>query len=317
MKVFRGLPRLSDKGRVITLGVFDGVHLGHAKIIQTCTRIAKRLGLPAAVITFADHPHTTLAPHRRPPRLATPEQCLNRMQQLQLDEVFLVKFTQRLAQTEAEMFVRRVLVKRLQTRQVVVGQDFIFGKGGKGNIALIRRIGREVGFGVTMIKPLKQGGTIISSSGLRSMVAQGKVAQAHRRLGWSYALHGIITKGDGRGTQIGLPTANLRTNHEIVPAPGTYVVEAYLENMAWPALCHIGKRPTFHKWGPETIEIHIPGWAGNLYHKQMIVGFLSRLREERHFKNAQALVRQVKKDCKKAQSIWTKYHKRTTITDFK
>jgi riboflavin kinase / FMN adenylyltransferase len=315
MKIHRGFPQLNDKGRVITLGVFDGMHLGHAKIIRTCTRIAKQKGFPAAVITFHDHPQGTLNPKLRPPRLATPEQCLNRMQQIQLQEVFLVKFTQRLANMSAETFVRTVLVRKLQVRHVVVGWDFVFGKDGKGSIALLKELSQELGFGVTVIAPKRLQGKIVSSSGLRELVAQGEIAKAKQWLGWPYALHGIVVKGDGRGAKIGLPTANLRTIHEIVPSPGTYVVEAFVENMAWPALCHIGKRPTFHKWGPETIEIHIPGWDGNLYHKQMIVGFLSRLRGEHHFKNANALVRQVKKDFESARSIWTKHSKSSTITN--
>jgi len=314
MKVFRGLPRQFNSGRVVTLGVFDGVHRGHVRILLACRRQADRLGLPAAVITFDDHPHGTLAPQKRPPRLATPEQCLNRMQQLNLDEVFLVRFTRALADTPPETFVRDILVKRLNVRHLVVGQDFVFGKGKKGTIPLLRQLGKAGGFRVTVVHPLRHCGRVISSSGLRSLVAKGDVDMAHTWLGWPYALHGIIVKGDGRGSRIGLPTANLRTNHEIIPAPGTYAVEVYLENMAWPGLCHIGKRPTFHRWGPETIEIHIPGWAGNLYKRQLIVAFLSRLRGERHFRSVSALLEQVERDWLQAQRIWTKYHKHNTIS---
>ncbi|MBN1595662.1 riboflavin biosynthesis protein RibF [candidate division FCPU426 bacterium] len=306
MKVYRGFPSMKDQGRVITMGVFDGVHRGHAKIVHICRRQARRLGLTAALITFNEHPQGTLAPEKRPPRLATPEQCLNRLQQLGVDEVFLVPFTRFLAHTTAEQFIRRVLVRRLVLRHIVVGRDFVFGRDALGNTAMLRQWGKACHFGVSVVPPLRHRGKIISSSGLRALISRGNVELARAWLGWPYALHGSVVRGEGRGRRIGLPTANLKTIHEVVPAPGTYAVRVYLENMAWPALCHIGKRPTFHPWGPETIEVHIPGWDGNIYRKQLTISFLSRLRGERRFSNATALLRQVRQDFKQALKIWRK-----------
>jgi riboflavin kinase/FMN adenylyltransferase len=316
MKVFRGLIPMADQGRVVTLGVFDGVHRGHVKILQACCCQARRLGIPAAVITFSEHPHSTLLPQKRPPRLATPEQCLNRMQQLCMDEVFLVRFTKTLANTQAEDFVQKILLQRLQARHIVVGRDFVFGKNGKGGISLLRYLGRKHGFGVSVVNPLRYKREVVSSSGLRTLVAQGKVELARAWLGWPYALHGIVVSGEGRGSRIGLPTANLKTNHEIVPQPGTYAVVAYLENIAWPALCNIGKRPTFHIWGPETIEVHIPGWDGTLHRKQLIIGFLSRLRSERRFTHVDALLRQVQHDYIQTKRVRKKIAKQEVQPDF-
>ncbi len=309
MKTMRGLPRKAARERVLTLGVFDGLHRGHARILRFVRRIADRLKLPAAVLTFDDHPHGTLAPHKRPPRLATLEQGLTRLRSLGLDEVFLIRFTDALARTWAEDFVERTLVRRLRVRHLVIGQDFVFGRGGRGNSRLLRRLGRCLGFRVTVVPPLKQQGRTISSSEVRAMVARGDVQRAGQWLGWPYALHGRVVRGEGRGATIGLPTANLRTVHEIVPPPGTYAVRVRLRGHERPALCHIGKRPTFHPWGPETIEIHIPGWRGNLYNQRLEAAFLRRLRGERHFSGAHALLRQVAQDWRVAKQVWTKSRK--------
>lgn len=344
MRLKRGFPARPGRGRVVTLGVFDGVHRGHARLLAVLRRQADRTGLPAAVVTFDDHPHGTLAPEQRPPRLALDSQRLDRMRSLGVDEVFLVRFTQALADMPAEEFVRRRLTARLGARHVVVGADFVFGRGAAGTIGLLRRLGRESGFGVTKVPALREGGRIISSTAIRRAVAAGDVDQARRWLGWAYALHGRVVRGARRGTAIGLPTANLQTVHEIVPAPGVYAVlarllphsrdeaggrrgfrsivgrgadasAAALEETAgslkalcgegWPALCHIGITPTFHAFGPETIEVHIPGWTGGaLYGRRMEVQFLGRLRGTRKFKDAAALLRQVGRDLERARRIW-------------
>jgi riboflavin kinase / FMN adenylyltransferase len=304
MRLVRGFPRHPGRGRVVTLGVFDGVHRGHARILAALRKNAVRLGVPAAVITFDDHPHGTLAPERRPPRLATDAQRLARMQALGVDEVFLVHFTRRLADTPAEVFVRRVLVRRLCVRHMVVGEDFMFGRGTEGDIPLLRRLGMELGFGVTVVPAWRDRGRTVSSTLLRRRVAAGDIAGARRWLGWDYALHGKVIHGEGRGGTIGLPTANLKTIHEIVPAPGVYAVLLHLRGREWPALCHIGRKPTFHTYGPATIEIHIPGWKGPLYGRRLEARFLQQLRGVRKFSGPEALRRQVRRDWEKAEKAF-------------
>jgi riboflavin kinase/FMN adenylyltransferase len=262
------------------------------------------LTLPAAVVTFDDHPHGTLAPSQRPPRLATPAQCLQRMRPLGMDEVFLIRFTRQLADTPAETFVRRILVERLGVRHLVIGHDFVFGKGGKGNVGLLRTLGRELGFRVTVVPALRIQRQVVSSSTLRRLVADGRVGLARKWLGWPYTLHGQVRHGEGRGSDIGMPTANLHTLHEIIPRPGIYAVLAGLSGRAWPSLCYIGCKPTFHDEAPLTIEVYIPGWRGPLYGRRLEVEFLEFLRPDRRFKNAEALLRQVEKDWQKARQAW-------------
>lgn len=304
MKVYHHFPQRRTQSRVITVGVFDGVHLGHAKLLKHLIALARQAHLNATVITFDDHPHSTLAPAERPPRLATPAQCLQRMVLLGVDEVFLLPFTAQLAALTAETFVHTILVAKLGVKHMVVGRDFVFGKNGQGNIQMLRHMGKTLGFKVSVVAPLRRNGQIVSSSVLRKLIAQGAVTRAAQWLGWDYTLHGVVERGEGRGSQLGIPTANLRTTHEVVPSPGTYAVLAVIRNQIWPALCHIGNRPTFHRWGPETIETFIPGWKGHLYGKRLAVQFLGKLRGERKFANANALVQQVIKDWTAALHFW-------------
>ncbi len=305
MRIIRGLPHCPGPGRVITMGVFDGVHKGHARILIRLRKWAGRMELPAAVITFDDHPHGIVAPAQRPPRLATPRQCLAAMEELGVDEVFLVRFTRRFSNIPADKFVTDILAKRLKTRRIVIGRDFVFGHQGRGDSALLSRMGRRLEYKVDIVAPLRWQEHVISSSGLRRLVTQGKVALARQWMGRPYALHGVVERGEGRGSDIGLPTANLRTVHEVVPSPGIYAVQVRLRKKEWLGLCYIGKRPTFHQWGPETIETYIPGWKYLLYHKRLELKFLVRLRGERRFPNAGLLINQVKRDWAQAKLIYS------------
>ena len=263
------------------------------------------MGLPAAVITFDDHPHRIVAPSQRPPRLATSRQCLAGMEELGVDEVFLVRFTRYFSNIPAEKFVSDILAKRLKTQRIIIGRDFVFGHQRRGDITLLGRMGRRLGYKVNIVAPLRWQGRVISSSGLRSLVMQGQVALACQWMGRPYALHGVVEPGEGRGSAIGLPTANLRTGHEVIPCPGIYAVQVRLQRKEWLGLCYIGKRPTFHQWGPETIETFIPGWKHQLYHRRLELKFLLRLRGERRFPNAGLLIDQVKRDWAQAKLIYT------------
>jgi riboflavin kinase / FMN adenylyltransferase len=304
MRVIRGFPRRPGPARAVTLGVFDGLHLGHARILAALRRAADREGLTATVVTFDDHPQGTLAPERRPPRLATDVQRLERLRALGADEVLLVPFTRRLARTPPEAFARRVLAARLRARRVVVGADFAFGRDAAGDLPLLRRLGRELGFGVTVVPAFRRAGRVVSSTGLRRLVAAGRVAEARAQLGWPYTLHGRVVRGLHLGTAIGVPTANLAAVNEIVPAPGVYAVLARLSGRERPGLCHIGPRPTFFARGHASIEVHIPGWRGPLYGRTLAVAFLSRLRGIRKFSGGAALTRRIARDWEQARPLW-------------
>ncbi|NTV52157.1 MAG: riboflavin biosynthesis protein RibF [Candidatus Firestonebacteria bacterium] len=304
MKSYRGFPKNLRTDRVLTLGVFDGPHLGHREILRQTVSRARRLGLPAAVVTFDDHPHGTLAPEKRPPQLALPAQRRVHFEAWGIQELFTVHFTQRLADTEPEVFVSDILCRRLRVRHMVVGEDFVFGRRGRGTLALLKSQGAVYGFGVTVVKARRLQGRIISSTNIRALVAAGEVAPARDQLGWPYTLHGRVVHGEGRGAQLGMPTANLETVHEIVPAPGVYIVRAHLQGRAWPALCHIGPKPTFHARGFVSLEVHIPGWQGHLYGRRLEVSFYQRLRGIRKFAGVAPLKRAIEGDWRQVRKFW-------------
>jgi riboflavin kinase / FMN adenylyltransferase len=306
MKVYRGFPKQLRTGRVLTLGVFDGPHTGHAEILRQVVRRARRLGLPAAVVTFDDHPHGTLAPAQRPPQLSLPAQRREHFAGLGVTELFTVRFTRRLAETEPEAFVRGTLCRRLRVRGMVVGEDFVFGRGGRGSLPQLKAWGAECGFDVTVVKARRRRGRVISSTDIRALVAAGDVARARDLLGWPYVLHGRVVHGEGRGATFGLPTANLKTVHEIVPAPGVYAVRARLQGRAWPALCHIGRKPTFHVRGAASIEVHIPGWSGRLYGRRLEVSFFARLRGIHKYAGVAPLKRAIEGDWRQLRALWPK-----------
>jgi riboflavin kinase/FMN adenylyltransferase len=303
MRVISGFSRNLRPGRAVTLGVFDGIHRGHVRIFKVLHRLARARGLRASVITFTDHPHGTLDPERRPLRLALDTQRLACLRALEIDEVFLVPFTHRLARMLPETFVRQILVERLGVKQIVVGEDFVFGRDAAGDIPLLRRLGRTAGFGVTTVPFQRRRGCVISSTGIRCLLLSGRVELARERLGWPYTLHGRVIRGEGRGARLGIPTANLRAVHELIPAPGVYAVFARLAGRYWPALCHIGPRPTFRASGPGTIEVHIPGWRKPLYGRCLEVQFMARLRGVRTFADGRALAAQVGRDWLRARRL--------------
>jgi riboflavin kinase / FMN adenylyltransferase len=306
MRVLNRIPaQPGPRGRALTLGVFDGVHSGHVHLLRRLHAVAAGHDWISSVLTFTDHPHTAVAPQQRPPRLASPEQCLDRFRHWGVDEVIMTPFTQRLARTEPADFVRSMLIRRLNVKAMVIGGDFRFGRGGRGRVRDLKALGKQYGFTVHTVPVWRQGGLPVRSTRIRLLVAQGRVALARQLLGWPYTLHGRVVTGEGRGRKIGLPTANLRTRHEIIPRAGIYAVRTRIHpGAAWyPGLCHIGPKPTFGQSKTESIEIHIPGWQTPLYSRYLSVEFYARLRGVRMYPTAEALKQQVVRDWKKARSM--------------
>lgn len=305
MRVIQGWPGRRVRGRVATLGVFDGVHRGHARILRTVRRWADRLGLTATVITFDDHPHGTLLPDLRPPRLAPPEQCQRIMKQLNMDEVLVIPFTKRLARVSAGDFLKNTLLGKLRIRHLVVGPDFVFGRRGRGTLSWLLQQKAKFRFSLSVVPPLLEMREVISSTGLRAFVAEGRMERVRKWLGRPYALHGVVVRGDGRGRDLGFPTANLKTGHEVIPGPGIYLVRARWgrQRRKRRALCYIGRRPTFYARGMETIEVFIPGWRGSLYGKRMEIEFWTRLRGDRKFANSAGLQAQMRRDWRRARAV--------------
>jgi riboflavin kinase/FMN adenylyltransferase len=293
-------------GVVAALGVFDGVHIGHQALFRKTRAESERLGIPAVAVTFHPHPRTLLGGHQCSITLLTPPpEKMALIEDLGLDYFWQISFTNELANTSPEEFVGRYLVDILQVRHVVCGFNFSFGKGGKGSPALLERLGQEYGFSVSVVPPIRVRGEVVSSTKIRRDLEAGKVDEARECLGRPYCLWGIVERGDGRGKTIGIPTSNVDLGPEkALPANGVYsaLVRASFVGetgerrlVERSAVVNVGTRPTFR--GKDTrVEVHIPGFSGNLYGERIQVFLVRRIRDERAFSGADELRSQVAKD---------------------
>lgn len=306
MEIIPGIEAVpADAGEtVVTIGMFDGVHRGHRKIISVAHEEARELGLRCVVFTFDRHPLEVLSPGKHPKLLSSSAQKLRLLEELDVDMVLMAHFDEEFASVTAEMFVAEYLAERLHAREVVLGENFRFGKGGQGDVALLVSLGSHYGMGVTSVPLLREKGEIISSTAIRKMVEEGRVEEAARRLGWDYLVEGVVVRGDGRGRKLGFPTANIEVHDErCIPARGVYSGEAHLEGRALPAVSYIGDAPTFAQDRfKRRIEVHIIDWEGeDLYQQYLGVSFRRRLRGEEKFPDVQALREQIEKDIGRAR----------------
>jgi riboflavin kinase/FMN adenylyltransferase len=304
MRVIRSLPEVPREpaGRALALGTFDGVHMGHRKVIGSALERARERGLVATVVTFDPHPLEVLRPDRPPRLLTTIERKIELVSALGLDELVAIPFTEELSRQSAEEFCDQVLVATLGARSVSVGANFHFGHDAAGDAALLRS---RPEFDTDVVELVAQDGESISSSRIRSLVDTGDVAAAARLLGAPYALGGRVVEGDRRGRELGMPTANLDVpRQQLLPAPGIYAATATGERIETelPAAVSIGVRPTFGG-GALLVEAHVIGFEGDLYGRVLQLEFLERLRAEERFDSAQELVEQMRKDVADTRAI--------------
>ncbi len=283
-----------ERETVITIGVFDGVHRGHAYLLQRLLDLAGADYLPA-VLTFANHPVTVLQPGRRVSFLTTPEQKAGLLAAQGVELVVSLEFTTELAQLTAREFVR-LLVEELRMKGLVVGPDFALGRNREGNADFLRELGREMGFWVETLEPLLLGGTLVKSRAVRQAITEGEVAAAAALLGREYALTGRVATGDRRGRELGFPTANLDIAPEMaLPGDGIYATWAVVDGIRRPAATSIGVRPTFGLT-ERLVEVYILDFAGDLYGRELEVGFVAKLRNQETFPNLESLVEQINRD---------------------
>lgn len=308
MRVIRSLPEVPREpaGRALALGTFDGVHLGHRRVIGSALERARARGLVAAVVTFDPHPLEVLRPDRPPRLLTTIERKIELVSALGLDELVAIPFTEERSRQSAEEFCDQVLVATLGARSVSVGANFHFGHGAAGDATLLRS---RPEFDTEVVELVAQDGESISSSRIRSLVDAGDVAGAALLLGAPYALAGRVVEGDRRGRELGMPTANLDVpEQQLLPAPGIYAATATGERIETelPAAVSIGVRPTFESAGDLRVEAHLIGFEGDLYGRALTIAFLDRLRDEVRFDSAGELVEQMKKDVADAHAVAAK-----------
>ena len=282
----------------MTVGNFDGVHLGHQAMLRDVARRAGDLGAPAVVVTFEPHPLKVLHPERAPRMIQTLRQREEAIEACGIDALVLVPFTRDFSLTPAEDFIRDLLVKRLAVREVQVGEHFMFGRERGGNMEILRRIGDAAGFTVTGIADVTHAAAAISSTRIRNALLEGDVASANALLGRAYAMDGLIAKGDRMGRKIGFPTMNLKPDNELYPKDGVYFTSVRIESFerTFPCVTNIGRRPTVYEDFATTIESYILDFSSDVYGERVRLSFFDRARDEQTFPSMLDLTAQIKRD---------------------
>lgn len=306
MKIFHGTDNANIlRGTVLTLGVFDGLHLGHQRIMQTVVESAKANKLVPTVITFDPHPRTVLHPENSPPLLQTLDQRLANFEVLGIKQAIVVRFDKDFAAQDAETFLHDIVHERLQAREVFLGKGFAFGKNRSGNITLLREMSRQLGFFADEVAEVRLRGQRISSSKIRQLLAEGKVNLARRMLGRPYGVEGQIIHGFERGRTIGFPTANLHPHNRVIPKYGVYATANLIDGKWRRSITNVGVRPTFEDEKNPSIESYVFDFDGDLYGDVLRVRFLHRIRDERKFSGIDELKAQIELDTRRALNYFS------------
>jgi riboflavin kinase/FMN adenylyltransferase len=310
LRVIAGSARVDGTLRrpVVTIGNFDGIHLGHQAILRTVVARARALVGEAVVYTFDPHPRKVLRPDSAPSLLTTLEQRLELLAAAEVDAVVLEPFSAEFARTAPDVFVRECLHARLRPVEVYVGYDFHFGRDREGSMRLLTELGPRLGFAVTIIPEITVDEGDVNSTRIRQLLAEGDVERSARMLGRPYSVRGVVVRGEARGRGLGFPTANLAPENEVLPAVGVYAGTLRLLDAGDPdvgselrVVTNVGRRPTFQG---EVLraEAHAIDWSGDLYGRRVEISFLSRLRAEQRFESVEALRRQIAADVLLARS---------------
>ncbi len=306
MRVIRGIPHanLFGNGCVATIGNFDGVHLGHQMIINNLIKQGLKLGLPTVVVLFEPHPLEYFKASEAPSRLTRLREKIAHLKSLPVDMVMVLRFSEQLANLEPEDFVRHYLVNGLAIRLLVVGDDFRFGKQRRGDFKLLQTLGDEHNFTVNDTETLLSGGQRVSSTAIREVLAVADLDQAKRLLGRPYSVCGRVAHGDGRGRQLGFPTANIQLFRKKSAIHGVYAVLAKgISEQPLPGVANVGNRPTVGGDQRVLLEVHLFDFDQDLYGKQVEIIFQKRIREERKFASFQQLTKQIALDAQQARQL--------------
>ncbi len=291
-------PVLALRNPVVTLGNFDGVHLGHQRIFKLLIERARQRQGTSVVYTFEPHPMKVLYPERRMPLITSYGERALLVEQLGVDVLVSAPFDKGFASQSARDFVQEILVGSIGAREILVGYDYAFGRNREGDTRLLKEMGLKFGFNVEIVPPVMMNGSAVSSSRIRALVEeQGDVALAARMMGREFCLEGVVVQGHRRGKSLGYPTANLRLENELLPKPGVYAVVVRIQGLesSWGGMANLGTNPTFSD-SLLSFEVHIFDFQGDLYGKRLKVALLERLRDERRFPSVEALVDQLGRD---------------------
>jgi riboflavin kinase/FMN adenylyltransferase len=304
MDIIVGIENIHRKFRnpVLTLGNFDGVHLGHQKIFNAVKEEARKIDGEAIVFTFDPHPLQVLDPQRCPPFITPFKKKLMLVEMLGIDVIIVATFDLGIANITPEAFVKQILVDKIGPKKILVGYNYYFGKDRKGNVDMLIRLGKKFDFEVKVIEALKVNDTSISSSKLRELIQDGQMEQAAQLLGRNYRLMGKVIWGSGRGKDLGFPTANLEILNGLYPKTGVYATKVIIGNRTYLGVADVGYNPTFGN-NPLSVEVHILDFTQDIYGEEIQLIFFGRIRDEEVFEEPSSLVRQMKKDVDVARKI--------------
>ncbi|MDX9863456.1 MAG: bifunctional riboflavin kinase/FAD synthetase [Anaerolineaceae bacterium] len=302
MEHYRSLDSLQLKNACVTVGAFDGIHLGHQEIIRRLVQESRHAGVPAVVITFFPHPAAVLGKNAGAFYLTTAEERADILASLGVDITVTLEFTRELAQQSAETFVQNI-VKHLHPHKLIVGYDFSLGRNRQGNIATLQELGKQHDFQVEVVPPVTLNGEKISSSRVRQALENHDIETANALLGRAYAVHGSVTYGDRRGGKLGIPTANLEyPKDRLIPPRGVYATIAHLDNQRIASVTNIGVHPTFDTGlSIPTIEAHLLDFSGDIYTDELTLDFIHFIRPEQKFDSVAALLAQIDQDIQTAR----------------
>ena len=308
MHVLHGLKDIPDdcpdgcRGAALAIGNFDGVHRGHQALLAKVREKAKMNSALAGVMVFEPHPREYFQPDKPHFRLTSLSQRLGLLEIFGIDLAVVLPFDKVLASQSAEDFITDILVGTLSVRHVVIGYDFFFGKGRGGNAELMSKMGNKLGFGVSVIEPVAEGGEVFSSSAIRALLGQGDVRDAAAMFGHWWRVEGVVTGGAKRGTDLGYPTANISLPKGTTLAHGIYAVRVYADGARYFGAAYLGTRPTFDD-GVPVLEVFLFDFDGDLYGKQIEVEFIEHIRDDKRFVDGGALKDQMAHDCEEARRV--------------
>lgn len=287
---------------VVTIGNFDGVHLGHREIFRRLKLRARELNGTSVIVTFDPHPLTVVAPDRKPWLINTISEKITLIDASGVDILLIIPFDAVFASISANDFVEKILVGKIGLKHLIIGYDYAFGKGRKGDFSLLESIGQRLGYSVEELPPITDGSEIYSSSLIRRMILDGKVREVVHYLGRNFSVAGTVVKGCGRGKGLGFPTANIQTEKELIPSDGVYAVKVKLDDNYYDGACNIGSNPTFGT-ALKSVEVHIFDFDRDIYGQELRVYFMERLRSESRFSSIDELKVAIASDCDKCRQL--------------
>ncbi len=304
MKRIERLDATSEAVRcgAVSIGNFDGVHRGHARIVERLLAMAATVGGPAVVFSFEPHPARVLRPHLAPTPLVWPERKVELLARLGVDAVVLYPTDERLLEMTAPQFCKEILIDRLAVRGLVEGTNFFFGRDRVGNVETLRQFARQAGIALEVVPPLEIGGRMVSSSRIRELIAGGEVEAARTMLTEPYRICGRVVPGSGRGAELGFPTANLSDIKNLIPGEGIFAGRAAIDGGEWPAAISVGPNPTFDDERFK-VEVYLDGLRSDLYGRWLEVEFLKRLRDVKKYRTLEELVAQLARDVAQTREI--------------